>query len=259
MPPANPDLPWQSATFRFYGPLADFLPPDAVQRDRPYRFKGTPSVKDAIEAQGVPHTEVELILADDIPASFGKLLGAANQRIAVYPAFHGLDLSNLASLRDPPPQPPRFALDVNVGKLARWLRLLGFDATFQNDIDDRDLVDQSVSENRILLTRDRRLLFHKELVHAYCVRSDWPEEQVAEVVHRYGIEPQAQPFRRCTKCNGRLRPAPKAEILHRLEPLTKIYYTDFFRCSECQRLYWRGSHHERLLDKIRHALHPAQP
>lgn len=241
------------AIFRFYGELSDFLPADSIGRERAYRFGGKPSVKDAIEAQDVPHTEVELILADGEAVGFDHHL-RDGERVAVYPPFRNLDLSPIASLRRPRPDQARFAIDVNLGKLARWLRLLGFDAEYRNDFEDRELVEFAVATDRILLTRDRRLLRHRELAHAYWVRSDRPEVQIVEVLRRYRLANQCRPLRRCTSCNGPLRPVPKESVLDRLEPLTRVHYDEFLRCESCDRIYWRGSHHDRLLEKIGHSL-----
>lgn len=241
------------ATFRFYGELSDFLPAGPISRERRYRFDGKPSVKDAIEAQGVPHTEVELILASDAPVGFDHHL-RDGERVAVYPPFRNLDLPPIAILRRPRPDPARFAIDVNLGKLARWLRLLGFDSEYRNDFEDRELVELAVAKNRILLTRDRRLLRHRELEHAYWVRSDRPESQIVEVLRRYRIADQCRPLRRCTSCNGELRPVSKESVLDRLEPLTRVYYNEFLLCEHCDRIYWRGSHHKRLLEKIKRTL-----
>ncbi len=237
--------PVLTAEFRFYGELGDFLPPAARQRTRRYRFRGNPSVKDAIEAQHVPHTEVEVVVANGAPVGFGYHLGAGD-RVAVYPPFRRLALPPDARVRPPAPDPPAFLLDVHLGRLARLLRLVGVDAAYDPGLDDPAIARRAEAENRVVLTRDRRLLHRRRVVHGYCVRSDDPEEQLGEVLERYGLRSVLRPFSRCLACNGVLRDVPKDEVVHRLEPKTRRYYHAFRRCERCGRVFWRGSHAPRL-------------
>ena len=234
-----------AAEFRFYGELNDFLPAGCRQRTRPYRFRGNPAVKDAIEAQHVPHTEVEVITANGAAVGFGYGLRHGD-RVAVYPPFRRLDLPAAYRVRPPAPRPPAFLLDVHLGKLARLLRLLGVDAALDPALDDPAIADRAAVEGRVVLTRDRRLLHRRRVVHGYCVRSDDPHTQAGEVLDRYDLRGGLKPFTRCLACNGVLRDVAKAEIEHRLEPLTRRYYHVFRRCDRCSRIYWRGSHASRL-------------
>ena len=236
------------ATFRFYGDLDVFLPLNHRGRERPYLFNAHPSVKDAIEAQGIPHPEVALILANGEPVSFQYLV-LPGDRFSVYPAFRTLPPASGGLARDP--DKFRAVLDVNLGKLARWLRLLGFDALYQNDFDDAEVATISATEGRVALTRDRRLLHHKQIVHGYWVRADDPLEQIVEIVTRYDLRNRIRPFHRCTACNGLIGPVDKEEVWDLLEPKTKRYYDTFFRCVNCRKIYWRGSHHAGILKKMR--------
>jgi uncharacterized protein with PIN domain len=106
----------------------------------------------------------------------------------------------------------------------------------------------------VLLTRDRRLLHHRGLIHGYWVRATLPQEQVGEVLHRFQLERHAVPFSRCLACNGRIRSVPKAEVIGQLEPRTAQCYNAFFRCDTCGKVYWRGSHYRRMLARLE-ALH----
>lgn len=241
--------PDHSATFRFYAELNDFLPPESGGRERVYHFAGQPSVKDAVEAQGVPHTEVDLILANNAPVGFGYHLRDGD-RIAVYPVFESFDICPVAGLRKAPLRDVRFVLDVHLGKLARWLRLVGFDAIYRNDFRDADLAALAANQNRVVLTCDRGLLHRKAITHGYWVRARRPEEQIVEVLRRFQLERRVHPFERCLECNGRLHSVTKAEVLEGLKPKTRRCYDAFRRCEGCGRVYWEGSHYERMVAKL---------
>ena len=152
------------ATFRFYAELNDFLPPEKRKRDIEYEFFGTPTVKDAIEALGVPHVEVDLVIINGVPVDFSHHLRDGD-RVAVYPVFESLDISGVSRLRPKPLREPRFVADVHLGKLVRILRLLGIDVIQPSNPADEELVRISRKEGRILLTRDRHLLKHGKLTH----------------------------------------------------------------------------------------------
>ena len=234
-----------SAEFRFYEELNDFLPPGCRKQTLGYCFNGHPGIKDCIEAQGVPHTEVELLIVNGMSVDFSYRL-QDRDRVAVYPMFESFDITPVLKLREEPLRRTAFVVDVNLGKLARRLRLLGFDALYSNRYHDAEVADIAAAEKRIVLTRDRRLLYAKRITHGYWVRSVYPEEQTQEVLRRFDLCGQIHPFRRCLMCNGLLKPVDKAEILHRLEPKTKLYYDVFFTCADCGRIYWEGSHLEKM-------------
>ncbi|RMG93369.1 MAG: twitching motility protein PilT [Chloroflexi bacterium] len=234
------------ARFRFYAELNDFLPVYRRQVSFTYAFQEPVSVKHLIEALGVPHTEVEIILANGRSVDFSYLVQDKDE-IAVYPPFTRLDVSPLVVLRPPPPNPPRFVLDNHLGRLARYLRLLGFDTVYLNhDADDARLAQIAHDENRILLTRDRGLLKRSLVVHGYCLRSRDPRRQLTAVLRRYQLHAYIHPWQRCLRCNGRLQPVDKAAILDRLEPKTRLYYHEFQICTDCGQIYWKGSHFNRL-------------
>jgi uncharacterized protein with PIN domain len=241
------------ATFRFYAELNDFLPVGDRQRDVVRSFLGKPSVKDQIAACGVPHTEVDLILVNSRSVGFDHRLGDGD-RVSVYPVFEALDVTPVVHLRPRPLREPRFVLDVHLGKLARRLRLLGFDAVWQRDATDEELVSLSLREKRILLTRDRGLLKRRELTHAAAVRGTDPHEQLPEVVWRFDLARSAAPFTRCLTCNGRLATVPKEEVLDRPPPKTRLHYDAFLTCLSCRRVFWWGPHSRRLREIVEEAL-----
>jgi len=241
------------ATFRFYAELSDFLPPGLRGRGGIYHFEGKPSVKDAIEAQGVPHTEVDLILANGEPVNFDYHLHDGD-RLTVYPAFETINIAPLVHLRERLLQKPRFILDVHLGKLARWLRLTGFDALYQTDLEDSEIAVLAVCENRVVLTRDIGLLRRKAITHGYWVRTDDPDAQIVEVLRRFQLEHLVQTFKRCLDCNGDIRQVDKAEVWERLQPNTRRYFDTFYQCEQCQKVYWAGSHYAHMVARLKHVL-----
>lgn len=244
---AAPLVMGATADFRFYAELNDFLPAGRRQRTFAYPFTGPQSVKHLIEAAGIPHTEVEAILANGAPVDFTYMVGRGD-RIAVYPPFNSLRPSPTVRLRPPRPRPARFLLDVHLGRLARYLRLLGFDARYAQGEkeDDADLATLAAESGRILLSRDRELLMRKVVVHGCCLRTREPRAQLSAVLRRYGLYEEISGFSRCLNCSGLLEPVDKAEIVDQLEPKTKQYYDDFQRCRTCGQIYWQGSHFDKL-------------
>lgn len=230
---------------RFYAELCDLLPRQHRSGLISHRSVPTQSVKDLIESYGVPHTEVEIILAGGESVGFDYRPGAG-ERISVYPVFEGFDVKPLVRLRPEPLRETRFVLDGHLGVLARRLRLLGYDCVYANDAADDDLVEISTCDRRILLTRDRFLLRRRAVTRGYLLRSDEPDTQVREVVRRFHLTGSIQPFTRCPSCNGVLVPVEKTAIEHRLPPGTRRTYDEFQTCPDCGRDYWRGAHRARL-------------
>ena len=213
------------------------------------------AIKDAIEALGIPHVEVDLILVDGRSVGFTHTL-QDGERIAVYPVFESLDISPVTRLRERPLRSPRFICDVHLGKLARRLRLLGFDTLYRDDYDDPEIARLSAEQKRCVLTRDVGLLKRTEVERGYWLRSTEIREQLTEVVTRLDLANAITPFTRCTACNGPVAPVKKADIEHRLEPQTRQHYDDFKRCLDCDQLYWKGSHYDSLLRDIRNLRNP---
>jgi uncharacterized protein with PIN domain len=239
------DVVW----IRLYGDLNDLVPEASRQRDVAQPVFLTRSVKDAIESLGVPHTEVDLVLVNGAPAGLGHPLRAGD-RVSVYPPFRALDLAGLPRVQPPRPAEARFVLDTHLGRLATYLRMLGFDARYSRDAADADLADISAAEARILLSRDRGLLKRTTVRYGYLVRSSDPREQLVEVLQRYDLSSAVAPFSRCLHCNAPLRRADKAEVEDRLPPRTRAVFADFALCPLCDRIYWPGSHY----DDMRHLI-----
>lgn len=245
-------FPKRHAVFRFYAGLNDFLPPARRFAPFAHNFELPASVKDMIESMGVPHPEVDLILLNGTPVDFSHPVQDGD-RISAYPAFKSLDTHPLLQLRTPLPD-HRFVLDTHLGRLARYLRMLGFDAAYETDREDKELAGISHNEGRILLSRDRGLLKRGEVVHGYFVRATEPRLQVVEVVRRFDLFSEVSPLRRCLRCNALLNSVAKETILERLQTKTRRYYDEFRICPACNRIYWAGSHYEHMQRFVRRIL-----
>lgn len=233
------------AWFRFYEELNEFLPSGKQKKLFAYTFNGSPSVKDAIEANGIPHAEVDLILVNSISVGFSYKL-RNEDIVSVYPVFETFDITSLVHLRAKPLRISKFILDVHLGKLAKYLRLCGFDTLYRKDYNDIEIINISASEKRIILTHDVELLKNKKVTHGYWIRSQYLIEQLKEVLLRFNLKHQLSPFTRCLECNGLLTKVSKEDIMERLLPETDKYFTDFRMCSGCNRIYWEGSHYESM-------------
>lgn len=229
------------ACFRFVGSPNHFLPPSLRESVIVHRFVGSPSVKDRIETLGAPHTEIGYIRIDGRFSEFSSRL-QGNEQVEVLGPEITLSNTSAKPLNPMPDGDPGFVVDVNLGKLSRLLRLLGFDTLYRNDYRDAELADLSFTTNRILLTRDRRLLMRRQVRYGYFVRSDNARAQVVEVMSRFALAGLTRPFHRCSLCNGLVQSVNKADILALLQPLTRRYYDHFWQCGSCQQIYWEGSH-----------------
>ena len=207
------------------------------------------SVKDFLEAQGIPHTEIYRLLINETEADFSAIVEPAD-RIEVFGPPVPLDLTLPTRLRPGLRSGLRFGCDANVGRLAGLLRLAGFDTFYRRELPDGELAGLVVREGRVLLTRDLDLLKRKEVVFGRLVRASAPDEQLREIINLFGLAALIQPLSRCLHCNAVLQPVAKEEISQRLEPLTRKYYDEFKICPGCRRIYWPGSHQERILQKL---------
>jgi len=237
-------------SFRFYAQLNDFLP--AARRGRRFTqtLRGVTSAKDAIEAVGVPHPEVDVIVVNGEAEDFTYRLHAGDD-VSVYPAFRSIDIGGVRRCGTDPPQPVRFALDIHLGKLAARLRLIGFDTVVIAD--DADIATLGAREGRIVLTRDIGLLKRSVVRHGHWVRHTDPESQLVEVLRRFDLATQMEPFVRCVRCNALLVAVDADAVADRLPPRTRETFRQFRRCPGCDRAYWQGSHYDRLVRMIERA------
>ncbi|MDY6827473.1 MAG: Mut7-C RNAse domain-containing protein [Bacillota bacterium] len=230
---------------RFYAELNDFLPPEKQQITFTCSVFGKPTVKDLIESLGAPHTEVDLILVNGTSAGFSHYL-THGDRLSVYPVFESLDIKPILKVRPEPLREPRFILDTHLGKLASYLRMCGFDTLYRNDYDDSELATVSKREHRILLTRDRGLLKRSVVSHGYLVREDEPSKQAAEILRRFDLAGMVRPFRLCLRCNVKLETVSKESVRDKVPPRVFNINEEFCRCPECGRIYWQGTHYQKM-------------
>ncbi len=225
------------ATFTFVDELNDFLAHPLKGTSFTLEFAPHQSLKHLIESLGVPHTDIGQVLVNGQVADPNNRLSEGAQ-VVVYPAASRLSGE------------PRFVLDNHLGQLATYLRMLGFDTLYRNDYQDEELARIASSGERVLLTRDRRLLMRKAIRQGYCIHQTDPRRQAVEVLKRFKLQAQVEPFQRCLRCNSPLQVVSKREVLDRLEPLTKLYYDDFRICPNCGQIYWKGSHYGHMLEMI---------
>jgi len=234
---------------RFYAELKDFLAAHQRSGRVSRTFGVAGSVKDMIEACGVPHTEVDLILANGESVDFSYQVGDGDL-ISVYPVFEAFDISSVVRVRPQALRQTSFVLDGHLGRVARYLRLVGFDSLHSDAWSDYELVSISTDQHRILLTRDVGLLKHGVVTHGYFVRATEPRRQLAEIIGRFHLADCLVPFARCMRCNGLLRPTEKEGIAHRLPHRTRGHFDEYWICTGCEKIYWQGSHHHGLNEII---------
>jgi uncharacterized protein with PIN domain len=238
-----------TATLRFYAELNDFLPRDRRQRPWTIEFADPAPVRHLIEGCGVPHTEVDLVVRDGHSIDLETLVGPG-ERIAVYPMFEALDIRRALRLRPKPLRPLRFVADAHIGALSRRLRMLGFDTLWQNDIGDAELVRLASREHRVLLTRDRRLLMRRSVTHGCYIRATSTDAQLAYLVERLQLCSEIAPFSRCLVCNGRMVADEFKTIQDSVPPGVRRTQTRYWRCNECAKVYWRGTHWAAMARRI---------
>ncbi len=241
MTPSRP----ASASFRFYAELNDHLPPRLRYKLIEKLLVLPASVKDVIESLGVPHTEVDLVLINGESSNFSRLVRNGD-RVSVYPVFESIDITPVLRVRPQPLREPKFALDVHLGWLAGYLRMLGFDTLYADRAGDAELVEIAARQSRILLTRDRGLLKHSAVTRGYRLREADSRRQVEEVMRRFDLGRALRPFTRCMICNGLLTEVSKAQVEEQVPRRVLVSFDELRQCLNCGRVYREGSHHRRM-------------
>src|SRR5271157_4802644 len=225
-------------TVRLYEELNDFLAPERRKRTFSVDMPPGSTTKSTIESLGVPHTEVDLVLVNGESVDFRRRLSDGD-RLSVYPVFESWDIGTVSRVRSAPLRQIRFSADVHLGRLARLLRMMGFDTSYRNDRADELIASSARAERRIVLSRDRGLLKRRAVTHGYLVRSLAPREQLAEVLTRFDLAGQVRLFGRCMSCNGELVRVSRISVLDLLPPAVAETCTEFSRCPGCGRVFWR--------------------
>lgn len=245
-----------TATFRFYEELNDFLTPERRGHDFDCRCARAATTKHMIEALGVPHTEVEIVLVNGDSTGFGQVLQEGD-RVAVYPKFEAFDVQPLLHVRAQPLRRLRFVADAHLGGLARLLRMAGFDTLYDNNYPDNEIERIAVSQGRIVLTRDRELLKRRLITHGCYVRAIRSIQQLREVFERLDLARSARPFTVCLHCNAPLRTVDRELLRPRLPAGIFAAYENFSTCAVCQRIFWQGSHWEHMRVLLSDAMPPS--
>ncbi len=235
----------QTATFRIYAELNDFLPKQKKQVSFEYSFAGPLKVHEAILSLHIPLSEVDLILVNGCSKGVDYWISNGDY-ISVYPVFESFNISSLNSLRPEPLRNSKFILDVHLGKLAKFLRMAGFDTLYSSTFKDAEIIDISVESGRIILTRDNGLLRSVKVKHGYYIRNIDPVKQFKEVVSKFDLGSQFKPMERCLKCNNLLEMAVKEELPGKIKPDILNRFSHFYTCRQCNHIYWHGSHYDRM-------------
>ena len=154
---------------------------------------------------------------------------------------------------------PRFAADRMIGRLAKMLRLLGYDTVYIANLDPAGLAELARREDRVILTRGGTLKRYAGGARVFKIQSEYAPEQLREVVRHFSLDTKAGLWTRCTVCNGAIIAVAKERVRSAVEPQTFKLYSEFFQCSNCGRTYWRGSHVERILKTLSWILDSGSP
>lgn len=229
------------AVLRFYNELNDLLPEHRRNIEFEAEFKDKRSIKDMIETLGVPHTEIDIIIANEDSVDFNYILQEGD-RIRLYPASAEPDIKDTIHLRPSPFYNTRFIADTNLGNIARYMRVLGFDTYFDPALSTRAIIELSLRENRIIITKSRKLLKFKNVTYGLLLRPGTSEEQIRNILFHLGIKNSVKPFSRCLLCNGILISVPKNRIEDRIPPKTRSFCNEYSHCESCDKIYWQGTH-----------------
>ena len=150
---------------------------------------------------------------------------------------------------------PKFIVDHNVGKLAKWLRIMGYDARFFHGTDDADLVATALAEGRVILTRDTQIMKRRVVTNgrlkAILIQSDEPEQQMCQVINTLNLDCRFRPFSLCLECNQPLQEKSKQQVKDRVPPYVFQTQDQYMECPACHRIYWRGTHWQAMTRRLK--------
>jgi len=235
--------------FRAYAELNDFLRLDRRQIAFDYFYHGPVTIKEAIENQGIPHSSVELVLVNGEPVDFNFHL-SENNFISLYPVFELLDISTLTKIRTGTLRNIRFIVDAHLGKLAKNLRIMGFDTLYRNNYADNQIRLIGRLQERIILTKDKGLLMAKNVARGYYVRSVKAKEQTTEVVRKFDLYSKTDSLSRCLICNHKLVEISAAAIPGEILLNLAKGFDFFYKCRHCHKFFWKGLHYKNMAESI---------
>ena len=234
-----------SATFFVHTGLEAFLPRARRGTSFTSELARAATLKNAIEAIGIPHTEVAAVRVNGVLATLARIV-RSDDAIEV---FGWTDTGAIQPI-------PHFyfVADAHLGALARYLRMLGFDTLHSDTIADSDIRLLAAEQHRVVLTRDRELLKCTDVLAGCYVRALKPEQQLREVASRFDLARHARAFTRCLRCNTLLAPVDKHSVVALLPESVARAHETFYRCGGCARVYWPGSHHARMQEALQRML-----
>jgi uncharacterized protein len=234
---------------RLYEELNVFLEPFRQKKDFNVQIESNTLIHNLLEKLKIPLSQVDLILVNGESVDFDVQLHDGD-RISVYPVFETLNIDSITRLRKKSLRHLRFICDVHLGKLAKYMRMCGFDVFYSNNLLDHLIIQMSDETKSIILTKNKELFKTKQPSRAYLVKQSDSKMQLFEIISYFDLKTSIEPFSRCTKCNLTVQPVDKNSIEKQVpSPVLKMHKS-FMKCYGCNRIYWQGSHYMSMLSWI---------
>jgi uncharacterized protein len=234
---------------RVYEELNAFLPSHQQKKDFTIQIDSNTQIQELLDILKLPISKVDLILLNGESAGLDYQLNAGD-RISIYPVFETFNIDSINRLREIPLRRLRFACDVHLGKLAKYLRMLGLDVFYKNDIYYYQIINLSLEQERIILTKDNELVKDKRITRAYLVKQSNPRMQLFEIISYFDLIGIIKPLSRCLKCNLSVQPVEKNSIKKQVPAPILNLHQSFMKCYGCKRIYWMGSHYQAMMNWI---------
>jgi uncharacterized protein with PIN domain len=231
---------------RFYEELSRYLPPEKRKTWFCFQLKEPTSINNLLESINVPSGEIDLLLVDGQSVNTEYILNG-DEHLSVYPKFERFNIRGLTKVREVPLRTPKFICDSHLGKLCKYLRMLGFDTLFATNLNLREMIYISLEQKRIILSRNLRLINHPYVTRSYWVKSFDALQQTQCVIENLDLSGLIFPLSRCLICNGILVKTEKRKISNQLEEGTKKNFQEFYVCNSCNKIYWKGSHYQNMM------------
>lgn len=243
-------MPMAKGTFRFYEELNDLLPQHRKKVDFEAEFNKRKSIKDIIEECGVPPTEVDLVLINGKSVDFNTIFQDGD-RVSIYPVFESLNIQNITLLRRFPLRRIQFIADIHLKDIVKPMRMLGLDIDYNGSFTTLDIIEKSIREKRILLTKRKELLKSKSITHGMLIRPGTAVEQVKHIIDNLDINDRIKPFSRCLRCNDPLENRQRKQIMDRISPGAKSIFEKYLLCKSCGKQDWGKNTCQLKVDIIR--------